>query len=146
MHNEWSDHEGHTSTLTLRNTHTHTHIHTQSKLHALTNHDTTTHNFEFEARNNVRSNGPKSSSTLRFSYFEPLQLEFFGGIKHGFQSNSCHRCILHTHELLIGYEYGLFHINSNESLNLKQKLNGGYSVIEAQTMRLSISESNGVEW
>lgn len=125
----------------LRSTHTFRPGHTQHpmrmKQHIFLN---------LKAKEHARSNIWTSSSTLRFSNFEPLQLTFLSGIKHGFHSNHVHHFHLYTHEPLIGSEYGVFHKSTKDKTNLNKKLSGECSNIETQTMRLNISESNGMEW
>lgn len=93
---------------------------------------------------NARSNDKFILFNIGFLEIEPLQLMFLSGINHGFHSSYVHPYLLHTHDALICYEYGVFHINTNDILNLKIKLNGVYSMIEAQIMGISISKSQGM--
>lgn len=83
---------------------------------------------------------------LRISENQTLQLTFLSGVNHGFHLTFIHSCLLHTHEPLIGSKYGVFQMNTNEMSTLKIKLNGVYSMIEAQTIWLNFSGSLGVEW
>lgn len=87
-----------------------------------------------------------SSSTSIHVENQILPLEVLGKINHGFHLPYGHRYRLHTHESLIGSEYGEFDQKSYELQNLKQKLNNNGTLIEAWRLGEMISTSSWVVW
>lgn len=125
--------------LTWRNTHTHT---LRSQVRPQQTMEMRQHkSLNLKQTETCTKQRTSSSSTLGFLDFEPLQIEFFWGIKHEFHLNLGHCYLLHTHEPFIGSEYGVFHMNTKKWSTLKIKLNGVYSIIETQIKGINISES-----